>query len=728
MTVAGVMIAHQVAAKAVRDAVFLSAWPATDLPKIVITTAIAVVVAVPVYSKLLGRFSPRVVVPIGFLLSAIGHLIEWRVAGTNRWVAVAIYLHIAGMGALLLSGFWSLISELFDPRSAKTSYGRIAAAGTVGGMAGGLATAQLARAWPDAAPLLMLACLHAATAIGLLVVGRVSPALPSDAVDRETAGRVLPLQVLRGAPHLRTLALMIVLSTTAAAILDFVFKSQAARPEQFGTRAQLLQFFAVFYTALQLVTFLAQTSVGASLRALGLGRTISILPAGLGASTTLALIFQSFPMFAFARGVESVLRGSVFRSGYELLFVPMDPAEKRRAKTFLDVTCDRAGDAVGAVVVQLTLFTYVEFQRPLLLAVVIGIAAAGLYLAGRLDTLYLGVVARRLVKHGERTPIVVGSETGWTVIDMPVRSRSGTVERMQVRPPPPPRIEDPRLKSLAELRSGDRRRVEQALAQLSDVDTMQIAQVVQLLAWDDVVALARPVLEAHAGSHIGLFVDELLDPGTDFAIRRRVPRILGTVATERALNGLVRGLDDARFEVRYQCGRAIDRLLTRNDGLRIDERGILGAVDRELSVSPQVWQGHHLIDHPDRDDEAASSSQAGPPQRNLEHVFTLLSAVLPREPLQVAYHGIRSTDAGLRSLAVEYLDGVLPLNIRTKLWALVDAAPPARGEARSPEQALEELRKSASAQLPVVRPDAAATPSSDDAPAQSGPPRTTKTQ
>ena len=41
----------------------------------------------------------------------------------------------------------------------------------------------------------------------------------------------------------------------------------------------------------------------------------------------------------------------------------------------------------------------------------------------------------------------------------------------------------------------------------------------------------------------------MLDPDTDFAIRRRIPRILGAVASERALSGLVRGLDDARFEV-----------------------------------------------------------------------------------------------------------------------------------------------------------------------------------
>ena len=63
-------------------------------------------------------------------------------------MAVAVYLHVAGFGALLLSGFWSLVSELFDPQTAKASFGRIAAAGTLGGLVGGLATAR-SRAWPS---------------------------------------------------------------------------------------------------------------------------------------------------------------------------------------------------------------------------------------------------------------------------------------------------------------------------------------------------------------------------------------------------------------------------------------------------------------------------------------------------------------------------------------------------------------------------------------------------
>jgi len=109
-----------------------------------IGTAVLTATLVPVFSRFLERFSPLPVVSIGFALSAGGHALEWGVFNGGRWIAVIVYLHMAGVGAVLLSGFWSLIAERFDPAGARTSYGRISAAGTAGGMVGSLAAERLA--------------------------------------------------------------------------------------------------------------------------------------------------------------------------------------------------------------------------------------------------------------------------------------------------------------------------------------------------------------------------------------------------------------------------------------------------------------------------------------------------------------------------------------------------------------------------------------------------------
>jgi hypothetical protein len=144
--------------------------------------------------------------------------------------------------------------------------------------------------------------------------------------------------------------------------------------------------------------------------------------------------------------------------------------------------------------------------------------------------------------------------------------------------------------------------------------------------------------------------------------------VLGTVHSQRALDGLALGLEDLRFEVRYQCGRAIDRLLQKNRGFTVDSERILAVIDRELSVPPQVWNGHRLIDGVETEDDSNGAGVVPARlHRNIEHVFSLLAAVLPREPTSVALRGIESHDPALRGLALEYLDSVLSPTIRAKL-------------------------------------------------------------
>jgi len=684
MFTAGVMLAHLWAAKAVRSAAFLSAWDATRLPAMVFITAVLVVAAVPLYARLMSRFGPRVIVPSGLLISAAGHALEWKLSSQNPWVAAAIYVHIAGFGALLLSGFWSLANELFDPQSAKLGFGRIAAAGTVGGLLGGIIIERVSATRPDAA-LLLLSLFHLTAAFGAMWFGSGVPVVRRSGSASDESSPVFDLAALRTSPHLKTIAVIVSLSTASAFVIEYLFQADAQAA--FPGRSNLQQFLARFYVVVGVATALVQTAAGPTVRALGLGRTISSLSLGLGSATAMALVFQAFPMIVMVRAVESTLRSSLFRSGYELLFVPMDPEEKRRTKTFLDVACDRAGDAIGALVVQVALIlafrlSLSHFLEPALLAVVIVMAGVGLWVGRRLDRLYLGVVERQLSKEAAQTPVVVPSEVGWTVIGVTSPHGLDRTQLSGVLVSASARTtweDDPRLLALAELRSGSRARVKAALAKLESPDRMQLSQVASLLAWDDVMPHARVVLERHAPKHIGLLVDALVDPATEFAVRRRLPRVLATINSPRAVEGLLWSLADSRFEVRYQSARAIERLLRHHPELTIEKPQVLKAIDRELSVSVAVWKGHRLIDRAEGDDEpgapvADERPSALDAERNLEHVFTLLATIFPRDAVLTAHRGLQSNDPRLRGLAVEYLDSALSPALRGKLWALVNAS------------------------------------------------------
>jgi hypothetical protein len=166
-----------------------------------------------------------------------------------------------------------------------------------------------------------------------------------------------------------------------------------------------------------------------------------------------------------------------------------------------------------------------------------------------------------------------------------------------------------------------------------------VAQIVDLLAWDAVLPAAGSALEQLAPLHLGMLIDAMLDPLTDFAIRRRLPRVLGTVATRRSLDGLVNGLSDSRFEVRYHCSRAIGHILSRNRKLPVDRAQVIAAVERELSVPPQRWRGYRLLDRPDVDGQSDLTARPEDSSRYLDHIVLLLSAIVGRDPLDAARAG-----------------------------------------------------------------------------------------
>jgi hypothetical protein len=273
------------------------------------------------------------------------------------------------------------------------------------------------------------------------------------------------------------------------------------------------------------------------------------------------------------------------------------------------------------------------------------------------------------------------SEAGWTLLQVP-RETIAVAPVPAVSPrmtPPPTRRVDAAMELLADLRSGEAPRVTSALGRTAALGRIHVAQIVDLLAWDAVLPKAHAALEQLAPLHLGILIDALLDPATDFAIRRRLPRVLGAVATRRSLEGLVMGLDDSRFEVRYHCSRALSRMLARNHELPIDRAQMIAAVERELSVPPQRWRGYRLLDRPDLDGLTESTAPPEDSTRSLEHVISMLSTIVGRDPLDAAVQGVRSTDPGVRGLAFEYLDQVLPPLVVERLKVMIMSTPSGGG-------------------------------------------------
>src|SRR5262249_39796598 len=130
------------------------------------------------------------------------------------------------------------------------------------------------------------------------------------------------LRVIADAPHLRRIVALVVLGTTGAALLEYLFKAKAVAT--FGPGDHLLRFFAIYYAATSLLTFAIQVLSSRSvLQRFGVALTTSAPSIAVLAGVLASLAAPGLGGALVARAGESVFRGSWFRAGYELLFTPL---------------------------------------------------------------------------------------------------------------------------------------------------------------------------------------------------------------------------------------------------------------------------------------------------------------------------------------------------------------------------------------------------------------------
>src|SRR5262249_51391754 len=200
----------------------------------------------------------------------------------------------------------------------------------------------------------------------------------------------------------------------------------------------------------------------------------------------------------------------------------------------------------------------------------------------------------------------------------------------------------PEIRDILSLRSRNRARVIAVLSKEEGLSADLVSHAITLLAWDQVADHALFALRKVAEEHLGQLVDALLDPNQDFAIRRRLARVFSVCVSQRAASGLTFGLDDPRFDVRYQSARSLAAIVEKNPRVQLDRDEIFAVVLREVAVGRGLWESRRLLDGVDGPDgesplDAFVRTRAG---ESLAHVFTLLSLVLPREPLQIAFRSL----------------------------------------------------------------------------------------
>lgn len=707
---ATLMIAHQVAGKATRDAVFLSHYDVTELPKVVITAAILSMVAVVLMSRLLVVYGPWRVIPSAFGVSAVLFIANWwffDVAADK--VAIALYLQMAIFGAVLISGFWSVVNERFDPHTAKHTIARVAAAATLGGVLGGFIVGRVASALDVRSMLIVLGVLHLACAYSVRSIGESRRGSRTERQPDMQSG----IELLVTNRYLQLMALLMVLAAVLAALVDYAFKAAAA--DRFTSGEELVTFFGQFYAAVGVLTFLVQSVLGPRvLKNYGIGITLAAMPAvALGAGLVSIATFAKFWSVIAVRAGQVAFANSFFRSAFELLYTPLPAPTKRPTKTIIDVASDRLGDVIGSGI--LLALLAISPTLPTTAVIAIAIIAAGLTLLV-VRALYRGYVDQ-LATRLRRGAIaltedqVVDATTRRTLAEMSSASeREVLMEKIREmrasREASNSSYADDNIYSvqfandtvdpdgvrelsiaLTDLLSGDPARIERSLSS-PQLDARLVPFLVPLLANDEIAEDIRMELRWKAPQAIGALTDALLDPDLPLLARQRIPSVLEVTHNPRAVSALVLGLMDDEFNVRYSCARALARMNERDRSLKIGTSVVYAAVEREVSVDRKEWESRQLDTEITMPTGMVSGALSADPRidYSMEHVFTLLSLILDPDALMLSRHAVSSSDRNLRGTALEYLENVLPETVRQGLWP--HFGEPAPAPRRKPENSV----------------------------------------
>jgi len=711
---AAIVVAAFGAGKAARDAIVLRSF---DIEWIPLFSGGAAVLSLPLVlaaGRALARFGPTRVLPWLNFLSAALLVGEWLLlVPMPRFAAALVYLHLGSLGAVLVSGFWSVANARLAVQGGKSQAVRLGPGATFGGIAAGAIAERTAVLLAPDAILLVLAGLQLACTV--MVRGRLRPVVEREAVVPPSPWSAFG--VVRDVSMLRYLAAVVVCGALGAAALDFVFKAEVKS----FTHADPLRVFAIYQMGTSVIISIIQIGlVERTLTGIGPARAVSLLPLTLAGSSILSMAVPGLGSMMVARGSENVVRMSLYRTSYELLFAPLPDADKRSTKVLLDVGAERVGDLLGAQVVTLAIHSFAATRQDILLvAAVSGIAA--LAVAVMIPRAYTAALERSLVAHSETPPEPDVSDTAlWTSRALPTVSEAGgdqtalsllnlrisriasaarrAQDRLGASAPgahtgrPTPsgrsakaaepakpatsatsplvaRPPDPLRTAIEAIEARDLPRVRELLAQPASRDL--VPHVIPLLAWDTVAKEALAALAAAAPRCTGALIDALLDPDTDFTIRRRLPAAIIMGDPSLAAVGLTRGLDTDRFEVRYRCGKALRQLREREIAVPLADTEVYQRILKELSADATRLESYRLLDP----EEGIDPAHMPPPARAstaIAHTFNLLALVLSPAAVQTAYASLHGDDVALRATVREYLDSALPSQVFAQLWEVIE--------------------------------------------------------
>jgi len=252
--------------------------------------------------------------------------------------------------------FWILVNDIYDPRQAKRLIGFLVSGGLLGGICGSLLSSVLAKIVKTEGLLLICPLILALCFIVVFFVKRYQKeevkekTKKTDGRKRAKVGYIESFRLLRKNRHLIFLSGIMLSAIIVTTLIDFQFNSVIQH--RYDAKDERTAFFGTFFAVLMIFSFLLHTfSTNRILRKFGIRIALLIAPFLLLVGSAAVFLFMGV-LFWWAialKVTDKSLAHSLNQSVRELLYIPIPPEIKYKAKVFIDMFLNKLARGIGAL-------------------------------------------------------------------------------------------------------------------------------------------------------------------------------------------------------------------------------------------------------------------------------------------------------------------------------------------------------------------------------------------
>ena len=390
--------------KTVKISLFLEWLTFEKLPLAYMLTALLIGFVVTLNTKLLHRMKREIYISISLVFFIISFLVFWWLFRIEwKWLSLVFWFWADVFTATSVTQFWILVNDEYSPRQAKRLIGFLVSGGLLGGILGALLASSLINIVKTedlllACPFLLIMCLILMISLRGFKIskGKLEQKQRADRI-REKVGYRKSFQMFARNRHLVILGGIMASAIIVTTLIDFQFNSVVE--DKFPQLDARTAFLGTFFSVLLIFSYLLHISAtNRILKKFGIHTAILITPLILLIGT-LAVFFVPITAMIFwivpLKGADKSLAHSLSQSVRELLYIPVAPDIKYKAKVFIDMFVNKFAKGLAAILL-LLFFTLLGFTIRQISFIVVFFVFIWIGLSWRMTKEYVGIVKKNL--------------------------------------------------------------------------------------------------------------------------------------------------------------------------------------------------------------------------------------------------------------------------------------------------------------------------------------------